>query len=124
MALTRSERENVKALKDYLYGDKKEREERERKKKEEEARKNEIEWMRQEELRSLRRVLEEHEEERKQREEQIRSLQKALDEGEERLKRLEEILKDATSWHLRLKKRIRWPIQRLFAAARVRYGNQ
>ena len=29
----------VKALKEYLYGDKKEREERERKKKEEEARK-------------------------------------------------------------------------------------
>ena len=36
MALTRSEREIVKALKEYLYDDKKEREERERKKKEEE----------------------------------------------------------------------------------------
>ena len=54
----------IKALKDYLYADKKDREERERKKKEEEARKKEIEWMRQEELRSLRRVLEEQEEER------------------------------------------------------------
>ena len=43
MALTRSEREMVKALKEYLYGDKKEREERERKKKEEEARKQEEE---------------------------------------------------------------------------------
>ncbi len=61
MALMRSERELIKALKEYLYGDKKEREERQRKKKEE-ARKKEIEWMRQEELRSLRRVLEEQEE--------------------------------------------------------------
>ena len=43
MALTRSEREMVKALKEYLYGDKNEREERERKKKEEEARKQEEE---------------------------------------------------------------------------------
>ena len=64
MVLTRSEREIIKALKEYLYGDKNEREERERKKKEEEARKKEIEWMRQEELRSLRRVLEEQEEKR------------------------------------------------------------
>ena len=43
MALTRSEREMVKALKEYLYGNKKEREERERKKKEEEAKKKEEE---------------------------------------------------------------------------------
>ena len=56
----------MKALKEYLYGDKNEREERERKKKEEEARKKEIEWIRQEELRSLRRVLEEKEEEKLQ----------------------------------------------------------
>lgn len=62
MALMKSERELIKALKEYLYGDKKEREEKERKKKEEEARKKEIENMRQEELRSLRRVLEEQEE--------------------------------------------------------------
>ena len=41
MALTRSEREMVKALKEYLYGDKKEREEREWKKKEEKAKKQE-----------------------------------------------------------------------------------
>ena len=41
MDLTRSEREIVEALKEYLYGDKKEREERERKKKEEEAKKQE-----------------------------------------------------------------------------------
>ena len=36
------------------------------------------------------------------------------------MKRLEEILKDATSWPLRLKrKRIIWPIQRLVAVVRM-----
>ena len=89
MALTRSEREIIKALKEYLYGDKNEREERERKKKEEEASKKEIEWMRQEELRSLSKVLEEQEEEI------YKNLREELDKSIEKWERIAFLLKQA-----------------------------
>ena len=101
LGFTRSERELFEALKDYLHGDKKEKEAREKKKRDEEERKKR------------------EEEERKMKDE-LRRMKEELEEIDEKLIKIYEERKMSTSWHLRVKSKMKWPIQKLVAAARMK----
>ena len=90
LGFTRSERELFEALKDFLYGDKKEKEARGKKKRDEEERKK-----REEEARKMK--------------DELRRMKEELEEIDEKLIKIDEERK-MSSWHLRVKRKMKWPI--------------